>query len=115
MASSKRPQGENYLTGQFLIAMPGLADARFARSVVFMAEHSDKGALGLIVNKLSDKIRFDELLPQLGIAASRSHGARREAPVYFGGPVESGRGFVLHSADYESPEGTFCFGEDIRL
>lgn len=85
------------LTGQLLIAMPGMEDPRFERSVVFMCSHSSDGAMGLIINKPTDDLRFYDLLDQMKINyAEGSCGA----PVYFGGPVETGRGFVLHSSDY---------------
>jgi putative transcriptional regulator len=86
-------------TGQVLIAMPGMDDPRFERSVIYMVSHSDKGAMGLIVNKPNMKLRFTDLLQQMSIET----GAQTpEIPVHFGGPVEHGRGFVLHSRDYVS-------------
>jgi putative transcriptional regulator len=85
------------LTGQILIAMPGMGDPRFDKSVVFLCDHSEKGAMGLIVNKPLPEVRFSELVEQLGIDAD---GAVPNLPVHFGGPVETGRGFVLHSGDY---------------
>ena len=86
-------------TGQVLIAMPGMGDPRFERSVIYMVSHSDKGAMGLIVNKPNMKLRFTDLLQQMSIET----GAKTpEIPVHFGGPVEHGRGFVLHSRDYVS-------------
>lgn len=87
---------EGYLTGQLLIAMPGMRDSRFARSVVYVCAHNAEGAMGLVVNKLLDSISFEELLQQLGIEDSPG----QPISIHFGGPVESGRGFVLHSADY---------------
>ena len=88
---------EGYLTGQLLVAMPQMEDSRFVRSVIYMCAHTAEGAMGLVINKLMDNISFPDLLDQLNLAGS-------EAPdgvnVHFGGPVETGRGFVLHSADY---------------
>lgn len=89
---------EGYLTGQILIAMPGMTDTRFQRSVVYICAHNEEGAMGLVVNKRIDSLSFDELLQQLGIENPKPGQA---IDVHFGGPVESGRGFVLHSADYE--------------
>ncbi|MEX0283046.1 MAG: YqgE/AlgH family protein [Paracoccaceae bacterium] len=86
------------LTGKLLIAMPGMGDPRFESSVVFMCEHSDKGALGLIVNKPAPGITLGDLLKQLEIQGK----PETDHPVHFGGPVEGSRGFVLHSSDYES-------------
>jgi len=92
-----RDQTSGYLTGQLLIAMPGMRDARFARTVIFMCAHNEDGAMGLVVNRLVGAITFPDLLGQLGIEATAGV---EEIRVHFGGPVESGRGFVLHSADY---------------
>ncbi|WP_255456158.1 YqgE/AlgH family protein [Tropicibacter sp. Alg240-R139] len=87
------------LTGKLLIAMPGMGDPRFVHSVVYICSHGDDGAMGLIVNKPAD-LPLSALLDQLDIdCPSRRIGAR---PVRFGGPVETGRGFVLHSSDYEA-------------
>ncbi len=91
------------LSGKLLIAMPGMGDPRFDRSVVFICAHSGDGALGLIVNKPSSEIRFRDLLEQLQIP---SGGETPEIKVHLGGPVENGRGFVLHSADYASEAST---------
>ncbi|MGZ2256719.1 YqgE/AlgH family protein [Roseobacter sp. A03A-229] len=87
------------LTGALLIAMPSMGDPRFERAVILMCAYSDKGAMGLIINKPSSDVRMSDVLDQLEIAPS-DRAARM--PVHFGGPVETGRGFVLHSDDYES-------------
>lgn len=84
------------LTGQFLIAMPTMADARFSHSVVYICTHNESGAMGLIVNRHYGAIDVKSLFEQLDIPA-------HEAPdmaVHYGGPVEPGRGFILHSDDY---------------
>lgn len=93
------------LAGQILIAMPGMADPRFERSVVLLCAHSDEGAMGLIVNKPLEELSFSGLLGQLNIPVAPSG---RDIRVHFGGPVERGRGFVLHSSDWErgGAEGT---------
>lgn len=88
------------LTGKLLIAMPGMGDMRFEHSVVFMCSHTDKGAMGLIINKPAQDVVLTDLLEQLNIPADPSR--RDHAAVHFGGPVEGARGFVLHSPDYES-------------
>jgi putative transcriptional regulator len=91
------------LSGKLLIAMPGMGDTRFDHSVVYLCAHSPEGAMGLIVNKPSQEINLDGLLEQLSIP----RGALAEdINVYFGGPVEHGRGFVLHSNDYDGGEAT---------
>ncbi len=87
------------LTGQLLIAMPGMGDPRFEHSVVFMCAHSEEGAMGLIINKPAEDVVLRDVLDQLEIAPENTVG---EMPVYFGGPVEMARGFVLHSPDYTS-------------
>jgi putative transcriptional regulator len=92
------------LAGQILIAMPGMADPRFEKSVVLICAHSEEGAMGLIVNKPLEDLSFSGLLGHLNIPVATSG---REISVHFGGPVERGRGFVLHSADWERQgEGT---------
>lgn len=91
-----------HLTGQLLIAMPGMGDPRFAGSVVFLCDHSDEGAMGLIVNKPVPELSFAEMIGQLGIEAV----SPPRIPILFGGPVETGRGFVLHSGDYGDSDNT---------
>lgn len=81
------------LTNQFLVAMPGMADDTFAGAVVYLCEHSDRGALGLVINKPID-IRLKNLFEKVELPLERSDLA--EQPVYFGGPVQTERGFVLH-------------------
>lgn len=85
------------LAGQILIAMPGMADPRFDRSVILICAHSDEGAMGLIVNKPLQDIRFGTLLDQLSIPHAPKG---RDIRIHMGGPVDRGRGFVLHSADW---------------
>ena len=102
----------DYLDGQLLIAMPTMGDPRFERSVIFMCAHSDQGAMGLIVNKVAQEISFDDLVEQLDVQASASP---RHIPVYVGGPVETGRGFVLHSMDFFSEGSTLRVNEDVGL
>lgn len=81
------------LTGKMLIAMPGMRDPRFEHSVILVCAHSDDGAMGLVVNRPLPEIGFTDLLAQLGIDTGA---ATLDIPVRFGGPVEPGRGFVLH-------------------
>ena len=102
---------DGYLEGQLLIAMPAMADQRFSRSVIYMCAHSSDGAMGLVVNKLMGSLTFPELLKQLGVETGESNADIR---VHFGGPVEPGRGFVLHSRDYLQ-EGTLEIAGDIAL
>ena len=81
------------LTNQFLIAMPGMADGTFAGSVVYLCEHTEKGALGLVINKPID-IKLKNLFEKVELTLDRDDLA--DAPVYYGGPVQTERGFVLH-------------------
>jgi putative transcriptional regulator len=101
----------NYLVGQFLVAMPGMADPRFENTVVYMCHHASDGAMGLIVNRAIDDIAFGDILGQLDIRAGRS---LDHIKVHRGGPVETSRGFVLHTADYKR-EGTLVVNEEIAL
>ena len=94
---SAEDESQGYLTGQLLVAMPQMEDSRFVRSVIYLCAHSAEGAMGLVVNKLMDNISFPDLLDQLNLAGPDAPDGIK---VHFGGPVETGRGFVLHSADY---------------
>ena len=85
--------GHINLTNQFLIAMPGMGDPTFAGSVVYMCEHTENGALGLVINKPVD-IKLKNLFEKVELSLTREDIA--DAPVYFGGPVQTERGFVLH-------------------
>jgi putative transcriptional regulator len=87
------------LCGKLLVAMPGLGDPRFEHSVILICAHSDDGSMGLIINKRMPDLSFDGLLDHLSIAKASQD---RQIHVHFGGPVERGRGFVLHSPDYIS-------------
>lgn len=104
-------QQGSYLTGQLIVAMPSMQDPRFARTVIYLCAHNEDAAMGLVVNRLIGSITFPDLLEQLEIEHSQ---ADENIRVHFGGPVESGRGFVLHSTDYEQ-EGTLKVGPDIAL
>ena len=88
--------------GHFLISMPGMADPRFERCVIYLCTHSRAGAMGLIVNKLLEDITFDEIRKQLvdEVISENTTEPDLNIPVFLGGPVERGRGFVLHTSDY---------------
>ena len=100
------------LCGKLLIAMPGMGDPRFEKSVVYMCAHSDDGAMGLIINKPTPEVSFADLLKQLEIETG---GGAGDTGIYFGGPVEMGRGFVLHSGEYALDEITLQVDEDIGM
>ncbi|HTY70089.1 MAG TPA: YqgE/AlgH family protein [Alphaproteobacteria bacterium] len=87
----------SYYTGHLLAAMPQMEDPRFERSVIYLCAHNAEGAMGLVVNRLFDAITFPDLLEQLNIETGPK---TEQIRVHFGGPVESGRGFVLHTDDY---------------
>ncbi len=109
--------GEGSLEGHFLIAMPGMQDERFARSVVYVCAHSANGAMGFIINK-AQPFTFASLLTQLDIVSDENEirlpRKGQEVSVCMGGPVEKARGFVLHSSDYDS-DSTVPVSEDISL
>jgi len=100
------------LTGKILIAMPGMGDARFEKSVIFVCAHSPEGAMGLIVNKPVKELGFKDLVSQLEIGIGT---CACDCGVHFGGPVEPGRGFVLHSKDYSSDLSTLTVGEEFCM
>jgi len=96
------------LAGQLLVAMPQMTDPRFERWVVYLCAHSEEaGAMGLVINKLLASLTMDELFAHLKLEPSRLN---RPRPVHFGGPVDPGRGFVLHSTDYRE-DATLTVGE----
>jgi putative transcriptional regulator len=106
------PSDPSQIEGKLLIAMPGMGDPRFDRSVIFMCAHSADGALGLIVNKPMPELSFANLLKQLEIDVPL---VSRDVQVHFGGPVEGGRGFVLHSGDFVSDASTLQVSEDFGM
>jgi putative transcriptional regulator len=113
------PPPPTSLEGQFLIAMPSLREGPFARSVVYLCAHREDGAMGLIINHRADEIDFAELLVQLDIVPGGEEirlPPRAEAVrVLRGGPVETGRGFVLHSSDYGATDSTVKIADNVCL
>ncbi len=107
-AGGRAPPG---LTGQLLVASPRMEDPRFARAVVYMVRHDETGALGLIVNRPFKELPIALLLDRLGLEHQGVGGSLR---TYYGGPVEPGRVFVLHTADYRG-EGTEVVAGGIAL
>jgi len=103
--------GDPYLSGQLLLAMPGMPDPRFAKSVIYMCAHNADGAMGLVVNRELESLTFPDLLSQLEIEAGELKDPIR---VHFGGPVECSRGFVLHSPDYNQ-EATMVVDNAVAL
>jgi putative transcriptional regulator len=114
-----RSKTQGLLDGQFLIAMPSMADQRFARSVIYVCAHSGDGAMGIVVNKLAEDVSFRDLLVQLDIVQARNEpdlpGGVDKIRVHRGGPVETGRGFVLHSGDFFLDNATLPIAEGVCL
>jgi len=110
---------QGYLDGQLLIAMPVMEDERFARSVIYVCAHSSEGAMGIIVNRPAGSIDFTDLLVQLDIIKKSDQIELPEAAeamkVMKGGPVETGRGFVLHSSDFFIEDATLPIDDGICL
>ena len=104
-------EDRDFLAGKLLIAMPNMGDPRFQKSVIFMCAHDEDHAMGVIVNKPLAEVELGDLLEQLEIEALEE---RAENPVFFGGPVQTERGVVLHTLDYES-EATIALGPDIGI
>ena len=117
MSVLKNKRERGFLDGQFLIAMPGMADANFARTVVYICAHSDDGAMGFVINR-PQQLSFSDVLLHLDLVEEdeviRLPGSTLDFPIRSGGPVESGRGFVLHSDDYLS-ESSIPVSDDICL
>ena len=120
-ATTKRGGGpkRGYLDGQMLIAMPAMRDERFARSLIYICAHSSEGAMGIVVNQAARNIKFPDLLVQLDvIPATQLIQLPRKAgtvKVLKGGPVETGRGFVLHSNDFFIENSTLPIDKGICL
>src|SRR3954449_4088000 len=115
----RKSSGRGYLDGQMLIAMPSMGDDRFARSLIYVFAHSSEGAMGIVVNQPAQNINFPDLLVQLEVIPAADviqlpprAGAVR---VLKGGPVETGHGFVLHSADFFIENSTLPIDEGICL
>lgn len=109
------------LTGKLLIAMPSMPDPRFSHAVVFLCAQSEEGTMGLIINKPLPELTLGELVRHLDLETPDAAAGLAEAgqgddrPVHFGGPVETGRGFVLHSPDYFSEDGSVQISESLVL
>ncbi len=110
---------ETYLSGKILIAMPSIGDERFERAVIYICAHSNEGAMGLVINHRFEELSFGKLLKQLDLFDDREAIRLPEGvdgiQVLHGGPVETSRGFVLHSRDYFSDECTLGVDEDVGL
>jgi putative transcriptional regulator len=115
----RRSSARGYLDGQMLIAMPSMGDERFARSLIYVCAHSSEGAMGIVVNQPAANITFPDLLVQLEVVGAPDliqlppHAG--EVKVLKGGPVETSRGFVLHSADFFIENSTLPIDNGICL
>ena len=118
-SGDNRPAEDGYLDGQMLIAMPAMGDERFSRSLIYVCAHSSEGAMGIVVNQPAENIKFPDLLVQLDVipAAELIQLPRKAGTVKVlkGGPVETGRGFVLHSADFFIENSTLPIDNGICL
>jgi len=116
-SKKRRNHDDSYLDGQLLVAMPIMTDKRFARSVIYMCAHSAEGAMGLIINQRAPHISFRELLEQLSINGGDDEAKDdlADIDVHVGGPVETGRGFVLHSSDYYVADSTLPIDDGVSL
>jgi len=118
---TRRSKGKRrgFLDGQMLVAMPSMADQRFARSVIYICAHSDEGAMGIVVNQLAPNIKFPDLLVQLDVIPANNTielpPRAGDVKVLKGGPVESGRGFVLHSSDFFLDDSTLPIDDGVCL
>ncbi len=115
----EKKSGRGYLDGQMLIATPAMSDDRFARCLIYICAHSPEGAMGIVVNQPAANINFPDLLVQLDVIpktdAIQVQARREDIRVLKGGPVETGRGFVLHSADFFIENSTLPIDEGICL
>jgi putative transcriptional regulator len=116
----QKRRGESfYLDGQVLVAMPSLADERFAKTVIYLCAHSQEGAMGIVINKPASNIVFRKLLVQLQIIEDgesiRLPAGAEGIEVLQGGPVDKARGFVLHSADFFIQDTTLSIDERMCL
>ncbi|HWN49112.1 MAG TPA: YqgE/AlgH family protein [Xanthobacteraceae bacterium] len=118
-SSPKGPPRRGYLDGQMLIAMPSMRDERFARTLIYICAHSSEGAMGIVVNQLASNIKFPDLLVQLDVISDTDviqlPPSAGSVQVLKGGPVEPGRGFVLHSSDYFIENSTLPIDDGICL
>ena len=109
----------NSLKGEFLVAMPGMGDERFRDTVVYIVGHGDEGAMGLVINRPVEDMSFADILEELGLGEKdeiiRLPSAVREREVLRGGPMQKGRGFVLHSPDYFREGNSYAVNDEICL
>lgn len=103
---------DGFLLGKLLVALPGMPDPRFEKSVILMCAHSDQGAMGIIVNKPFEGLSFRDLVERLDVKVTAD---TPDPPILFGGPVGTGQGFVLHSSEFGNGEATMPVTSEISL
>jgi putative transcriptional regulator len=108
----KMPNTTGYLEGSLLIATPLLQGTRFEKAVIYVCAHNHTGAMGILVNHTFNNVKYGDILSQLNIIPSQINFGN--APVYFGGPIESAKGFILHTSDYFS-NGTQILQSNISI
>jgi len=117
--ASQEDAESRYLDGQFLVAMPGMADDRFARAVIYVCAHSAEGAMGIVLNRPASDLNFPDLLVQLDIVPESERISLPQRvgrmQVLMGGPVETSRGFVLHSPDFYIDQSTLPIDDSVCL
>jgi putative transcriptional regulator len=117
--STAPASARGFLDGQMLIAMPAMTDDRFARAVIYVCAHSSEGAMGIVVNQPAQNVKFPDLLVQLEVIPASERiqlpTMAADVKVLKGGPVETGRGFVLHSSDFFIENSTLPIAEGICL
>ncbi|RDI58070.1 YqgE/AlgH family protein [Microvirga subterranea] len=111
--------GSTFLDGQFLVAMPGMTDERFARAVIYVCAHSSEGAMGIVLNRPASNVNMPDLLVQLEIIPELERISLPQKvgqmQVLMGGPVETSRGFVLHSPDFHIAQSTLPIDDSVCL
>jgi putative transcriptional regulator len=111
--SQRRGGGDGFLNGRLLIAMPTMGDPRFEKTVILLCHHTPETAMGIVINKAMPGMTFPRLMKQLNIEAPA--GGAPHLPVHAGGPVQTSRGFVLHSGDYRRDDATLSVTASIGL
>lgn len=110
---------QTILDGKILVAMPSMSDERFERSVIFLCTHSKDGSMGIVVNQRAESVTFSEVLSQLDILNADEEKSLAEEvdcmPIHLGGPLQTERGFVLHSCDYRSKKFTIRIDDRVNL
>jgi putative transcriptional regulator len=118
-SAKKSSQPMSYLDGQMLVAMPSMPDERFARTVIYMCAHSAEGAMGIVINQKAAKVTFPDLLVQLDVIpadeAIRLKPEVGAVQILKGGPMETERGFVLHSSDFTAGDQTVAIDKGVSL